>query len=131
MATPSSSSSTPVPADTPRAQGVGLGELHFDFGENDSHFGRSFWVSIGLHALFVAVIVLIGSLIPKEVYQAVIPESLPNLVFLPVEGPGGGGGGGGNKAPEPPKQAPKRAWDAVPCRMRVGFRNRSKHRGPR
>ncbi len=60
-----------------------------------------------MHALFVAVIVLIGSLIPKEVYQAVIPESLPNLVFLPVEGPGGGGGGGGNKSPEPPKQTPK------------------------
>jgi TonB family protein len=108
MTTPSNAPSTPAPEQVPpRVQGAGLGEVHFDFGTNDSHFGRSFWVSIGLHALAIAVIVLIGSLIPKQVYQAVLPENLPALVFLPVEGPGGGGGGGGNKSPEPPKQTPK------------------------
>ena len=108
MSTPSTASSTSAPEQNPpRVQGAGLGELHFDFGQNESHFGRSFWMSVGLHGLAVAVIVLIGSLLPKEVYQAVLPEILPNLVFLPVEGPGGGGGGGGNKSPEPPKQTPK------------------------
>jgi len=103
-----SSASSPQPTEpVARAQGVGLGELHFDFGENESHFGRSFWVSVGMHALAIGVILLIGSLIPKEVYRAVLPEQLPDLVFLQVPGPGGGGGGGGNNSPEPPKQAPK------------------------
>jgi len=104
-APPASSGVTPEPA--PRAQGVGLGEPRFDFGENQSYFGRSFWVSVGMHALAIGLIVLIGSLIPKQVYKAVLPESLPDLVFLQVPGPGGGGGGGGNKSPEPPKQTPK------------------------
>jgi len=64
-------------------------------------------MSVGMHALAVGIIVLIGSLLPKEVYKAILPESLPDLVFLQVPGPGGGGGGGGNKSPEPPKQTPK------------------------
>jgi len=84
-----------------------LGELHFDLGENQSYFGRSFWVSIGMHAAAVGAILLIASLLPKAVYQAVLPESLPDLVFLQTPGPGGGGGGGGNKSPDPPKQTPK------------------------
>jgi TonB family protein len=113
MSTPSPASSKPAPETPPRVQGAGLGELHFDFGANESHFGNSFWVSVALHALAVAVIFLIGSLLPKEVYQAVLPENLPSLVFLPVEGPGGGGGGGGNKSPEPPKQTPKVEVPAV------------------
>jgi len=108
MATPSTAPPTPAPNDvTQRAQGVGLGELHFDVGQNDSHFGRSFWFSVAVHVLAIAAIVLIGTLLPKQVYKAVIREELPSLVFLPVEGPGGGGGGGGNQSPEPPKQTPK------------------------
>jgi len=84
-----------------------MGELHFDFGQNESHFGRSFWVSVGMHAAAIAVLLLIGSLLPKQVIQAVLPEKIPDFVFLQVPGPGGGGGGGGNKSPEPPKQTPK------------------------
>jgi len=105
-APPVQSGVTPEPA-TPRAQGVGLGEPRFDFGENQAQFGRSFWVSVGVHGLAIGLILLIGSLIPKQVYKAVLPEALPDLVFLQVPGPGGGGGGGGNKSPEPPKQTPK------------------------
>jgi protein TonB len=84
-----------------------MGELHFDFGQNESHFGRSFWVSIGMHGLAIAAIFLIGAMLPKQVYQAVLPETLPDLVFLQSPGPGGGGGGGGNKSPDPPKQTAK------------------------
>src|SRR3954466_8013280 len=101
-----SSASTTDPS-APRAQGVGMGELHFDFGQNESHFGRSFWVSVGMHGLAIAAILLIGALLPKQVYQAVLPETLPDLVFLQSPGPGGGGGGGGNKSPDPPKQTAK------------------------
>ena len=102
---PASSASSTEPV--ARAQGVGLGELHFDFGENESHFGRSFWVSLGIHALFLGAILLIATLVPKQVYKAVLPEKIADFVFLQVPGPGGGGGGGGNKSPEPPKQTPK------------------------
>jgi protein TonB len=85
-----------------------MGELHFDFGESQSHFGRSFWVSVGMHGAAIAVLFLIAALIPERVYQSILPERLPDtLVFLDQPGPGGGGGGGGNKSPEPPKQAPK------------------------
>ena len=104
---PSPGLSAPSPEPVARAQGVGLGEIHFDFGTNESKFGRSFGFSVGMHAAAIALIVLIGSLLPKEVYKAVLPETLPDLVFLQVPGPGGGGGGGGNKSPEPPKQTPK------------------------
>jgi periplasmic protein TonB len=107
MATSTSSPTSAPDQATPRARGVGLGELHFDFDEGESRFGRSFWVSVGLHGLAIGVILLIGAMLPKAVYEAVIPENLPSLVFLPVEGPGGGGGGGGNQSVEPPKQTPK------------------------
>ncbi len=111
--TSSTSPAPPVPSapsteqPVPRAQGVGLGELHFDFEQNQSHFGRSFWVSIGIHALALGVILLIASMVPKQVYKAVLPEKIADFVFLQVPGPGGGGGGGGNKSPDPPKQTPK------------------------
>src|SRR5262249_51102621 len=115
MSGTSTTSSAPQPDSTatspersaPRVQGVGMGELHFDFGQNESHFGRSFWVSVGMHAAAIGALFLIAALLPKQVIQAVLPETLPDLVFLQVEGPGGGGGGGGNKSPEPPKQTPK------------------------
>jgi len=61
-----------------------MGELHFDVGQNESHFGRSFWVSVGMHAMAIAAILLIATLIPKRVIQAVLPETLPDLVFLQV-----------------------------------------------
>jgi len=100
---PSAPSTEPVA----RARGVGLGEPRFDFGENQSYSGRSLWVSVGIHALGAGLILLIASLVPKQVYQAVLPEKIADFVFLQVPGPGGGGGGGGNKSPEPPKQTPK------------------------
>jgi len=104
---PSPPSSNPPTEPVARGQGVGLGELHFDLGENQSYFGRSFWVSVGIHAAGVGLILLIASLVPKQVYQAVLPEKIADFVFLQVPGPGGGGGGGGNKSPDPPKQTPK------------------------
>jgi protein TonB len=53
--------------------------------------------AIGGIALIVALMV------PEEVYRAVLPERVEDLVWVAVEGPGGGGGG--SSAPEPPKQA--------------------------
>jgi protein TonB len=39
---------------------------------------------------------------PDTVRQAIVPEQLTDLVWLPAPGPGGGGGGG-NQQPDPPK----------------------------
>jgi TonB family protein len=48
---------------------------------------------------------MVMSLLPKKVYQAVLPDRLADdIVWLTQPGPGGGGGGG-NKMPDPPKKA--------------------------
>jgi TonB family protein len=86
---------------------VGPPEVHFLFEQQQKRIGNALGVSVATHIGFILLVLLIGRLLPKQVYQAVLPENLPALVFLPVEGPGGGGGGGGNKSPEPPKQTPK------------------------
>ena len=45
------------------------------------------------------------ALLPKKVYQAVLPDRLADdIIWLSQPGPGGGGGGG-NKMPDPPKKA--------------------------
>jgi TonB family protein len=41
---------------------------------------------------------------PEPVRQAILPERLPDIVWLPSPGPGGGGGGG-NQQPDPPRPA--------------------------
>ena len=43
-------------------------------------------------------------MLPEKVYESVLPDRLPDIVWLAQPGPGGGGGGGGNKSPEPPKK---------------------------
>ena len=57
------------------------------------------------HLFMLALVLLIGSLLPERVYQAVIPPQFSErIVWLSDPGPGGGGGGG-NKMPDPPKPA--------------------------
>jgi TonB family protein len=104
------SSSPTAPAESnlgPRARGAGLGEIRFEFGTQPAQVGRGFWGAVLVHGLLVAVILLGGFVFRKQVAHAILPETLPDIVFLDTPGPGGGGGGGGNKSPEPPKQVPK------------------------
>jgi TonB family protein len=62
--------------------------------------------SILTHLGILALIILIGRLLPHRVYETILPDRLSNqIVWLAEPGPGGGGGGGGNKSPDPPKQA--------------------------
>ncbi len=56
------------------------------------------------HVIFITLVLFISRLVPETVYQAILPDKLPSLVWLAVPGPGGGGGGGGNKSPDPPKK---------------------------
>jgi len=43
-------------------------------------------------------------MLPEKVYESVLPDRLPDIVWIAQPGPGGGGGGGGNKNPDPPKK---------------------------
>ena len=56
-----------------------------------------------------------------------LPDTLPDIVWLAEPGPGGGGGGGGNKSPEPPKKVelPGKQEVSVPKPPEAGRRCRS------
>ena len=90
-----------------RAPGAGLGELRFQFETGKSSVKQGLFGALAFHAILIAIVLIGWVFVPKEIKQAILPEKLPDFVFLDVPGPGGGGGGGGNKAPEPPKQKPK------------------------
>jgi protein TonB len=87
-------------------------QVRFLFDVEPPHLGgamgaRNSWLmSVLSHAALLGIILLIGYLLPERVYEAVLPDRLPDqIVWLAQPGPGGGGGGGGNKMPEPPKPA--------------------------
>lgn len=96
---------------TVRPEGVGPGEVMFTFQQRQQRLGGAVGASIAAHIGIALLLVLIARLLPDRVYEAVLPDRLPDLIWVAQPGPGGGGGGGGNSAPEPPKkvelQAPK------------------------
>src|SRR5687767_12585169 len=59
--------------------------------------------SFGMYGTIAAIALVIATFVPEEVYQAVLPDKVQDLVWVAVEGPGGGGGG--SSAPEPPRKA--------------------------
>lgn len=63
---------------------------------------RALGYSALMYGAIAAIALTIASFIPEEVYQAVLPEKVQDLVWVAMEGPGGGGGG--NSAPEPPRK---------------------------
>ena len=67
--------------------------------------GRSLGAGLATELVVIGLVLLVMSLMPKRVYQAVLPDRLADdIVWLSQPGPGGGGGGG-NKMPDPPKKA--------------------------
>jgi periplasmic protein TonB len=90
-----------------RAAGATLGEPRFEFGAGQPGAARQGLLGALLaHAGLIALIFGVA-LSQRQVREAILPDKLPDFVFLDQPGPGGGGGGGGNKSPEPPKQKPK------------------------
>ena len=63
---------------------------------------KAFGYSALMYGAIIAISLTIATLIPEEVYQAVLPDQVKDLVWVAMEGPGGGGGG--NSAPEPPRK---------------------------
>src|SRR5262245_26372134 len=89
-----------------RAEGQGPPEVHFSFEQPRKRAGGALGASMAAHVALIGLILLLGRLLPKQVYTAVLPDRLSDqIVWLSEAGPGGGGGGGGNKAPDPPKKA--------------------------
>jgi len=81
-------------------------EVRFMFDQPDSQrVGRALGAGLVAEAALFGIALLVMTLMPKRVYQAVLPERFSeSIVWLAESGPGGGGGGG-NQMPEPPKKA--------------------------
>jgi protein TonB len=89
---------------TVRPEGVGPAEVPFLFQQQNQRIGNALGVSIATHIAVLGLLFVISQLVPDKVYEAVLPDTLPDIVWLADPGPGGGGGGGGNESPEPPKK---------------------------
>jgi TonB family protein len=90
---------------TVRPEGDGPREVRFMFDQPDGQrIGRSLGAGLLTELAVIGLVLLVMSLLPKKVYQAVLPDRLAeDIVWLSQPGPGGGGGGG-NKMPDPPKK---------------------------
>src|SRR5687768_2410684 len=97
-----------------RPEGVGPAEFHFTFEMQEKRIGNAVCLSVGGHLALALLLLLIARLVPEKVYESVLPERLPDIVWIAQPGPGGGGGGGGNKSPEPPKKVELKAEKPVP-----------------
>ena len=91
---------------TIRPETDGPREVRFMFDQPESQrIGRSLGAGLATELVVIGLVLLVMSLMPKRVYQAVLPDRLADdIVWLSQPGPGGGGGGG-NKMPDPPKKA--------------------------
>jgi len=89
---------------TVRPEGLGPVEVPFLFQQQNQRIGNALGVSVVTHLAILGLLFLIAQIVPDKVYQAVLPDTLPDIVWLADPGPGGGGGGGGNQSPEPPKK---------------------------
>jgi len=81
-------------------------EVHFLFEQQEKRMGGAIGASMLTHVAFIGLFFLILRLVPDNVAQAILPDSLPRqIVWLAEPGAGGGGGGGGNQMKEPPRKA--------------------------
>jgi TonB family protein len=90
---------------TVRPDTDGPREVRFMFDQPDGQrIGRSLGAGLLTELVVIGIVLLVMAMLPKKVYQAVLPERLAeDIVWLSQPGPGGGGGGG-NKMPDPPKK---------------------------
>ena len=89
-------------------------DLLFGTITRSQRLSRAIGVSVGTH---IAVFLIVGFVAAQFAARQATPF-LPDLrnfdiVWLPMEGPGGGGGGGGNQMPEPPAQVELPGPDAT------------------
>ena len=99
---------------TVRPEGDGPREVRFMFDQPDgARIGRSLGAGLLTELVVVGMVLLVMALLPKKVYEAVLPDRLADdIVWLSQPGPGGGGGGG-NKMPDPPKKAELKGQEKI------------------
>jgi TonB family protein len=99
---------------TVRPETDGPREVRFMFDQPDGQrIGRSLGAGLLTELVVVGIVLLVMALLPKKVYQAVLPDRLADdIVWLSQPGPGGGGGGG-NKMPDPPKKAELKGQEKI------------------
>jgi TonB family protein len=99
---------------TVRPENDGPREVRFMFDQPDGQrIGRSLGAGLLTELVVIGIVLLVMSLLPKKVYQAVLPDRLAeDIVWLSQPGPGGGGGGG-NKMPDPPKKAELKGQEKI------------------
>jgi TonB family protein len=99
---------------TVRPEGDGPREVRFMFDQPDgARIGRSLGAGLLTELVVIGIVLLVMALLPKKVYEAVLPDRLADdIVWLSQPGPGGGGGGG-NKMPDPPKKAELKGQEKI------------------
>ena len=99
---------------TVRPETDGPREVRFMFDQPDGQrIGRSLGAGLLTELVVVGIVLLVMAMLPKKVYQAVLPDRLAeDIVWLSQPGPGGGGGGG-NKMPDPPKKAELKGQEKI------------------
>ena len=74
---------------TVRPEGLGPAEVHFSFEQQEKRIGGAIGASVLSHVAVVVLFVIIGSLLPEPVRQAILPDRLPDqIVWLAEPGPG-------------------------------------------
>jgi periplasmic protein TonB len=87
-----------------KVDGLRPDEPVFAFERQPQRMSNALLGSLGAHAAFVILAVLLTLFGPEPSRQTFVQEPSREIVWLSVPGPGGGGGGGGNEMPEPPKK---------------------------
>ena len=85
-----------------RTPGGGTDYVPF-LGVQPERIRRALGASFASHVIGIVLVFLLIRAAPAEEFFEVVRTN-PNMVWIPVAGPGGGGGGGGNESLEMPRQ---------------------------
>lgn len=79
-------------------------EVRFSFETRQQRLGNALGLSVVGHVVVTALLMFVAGRVPQSTTGLLPDLSNYDIVWVPMEGPGGGGGGGGNKSPEPPRK---------------------------
>lgn len=89
-----------------RADGAPLVTGLLPLDQQHQRMNRAVGVSVASHVVIFLLVVFIADWYAQQRGTPFLPDLRHfDIVWVPMEGPGGGGGGGGNEAPEPPTEA--------------------------
>ena len=105
--TPDGAAQMPVSGELSlRADGAPLATGLFPLQQQHQRMNRAVGVSVASHVAIFLLAVFIADWYAQRQGTPFLPDLRHfDIVWVPMEGPGGGGGGGGNEIPEPPVEA--------------------------